>query len=74
MKKNIDSVRDSEVMCGTYGNQQVEIKLQDNLIGGSRGIQGNKIPKNFSDVAAMLMVLLVKINKKFCRLDNLSNL
>lgn len=33
VNKNIVSVRDSEVMHGSYGNQQVEIKSQNNLVG-----------------------------------------
>ena len=57
VKKNFVSVRDAEVMQGSYGNQQVEIKSQNNFAGGSRGIQGNKIHKNFSDIAALLMVI-----------------
>ncbi len=45
------------VMTGTYGNQKVDVKFDKKIFGFSDGIDENKLPKDFADVAALIMVV-----------------
>lgn len=45
------------VMTGTYGNQKVDVKFDKKIFGFSNGIDENKLPKDFADVAALIIVV-----------------
>ena len=45
------------VMTGTYGDQKVDVKFDKKIFGFSDGIDENKLPKDFADVAALIMVV-----------------
>ena len=44
-------------MTGSYGDQQVQINSKRNIGGNSNSVQGDKIPKDFADVVALLFVI-----------------
>ena len=44
-------------MAGTYGNQKVDVKFDKKIFGFSNGIDENKLPKDFADVAALIIVV-----------------
>ena len=48
---------DGKVMIGSYGDQQVQINSERNVGGNSKSVQGDKIPKDFADVVALLFVI-----------------
>ena len=45
------------IMKGTYGDQKVNVKFDKKIFGFSDGIDENKLPKDFADVAALIMVV-----------------
>ena len=45
------------VMTGTYGDQKVDVKFDKKIFGFSDNIDENKLPKDFADVAALIMVV-----------------
>lgn len=45
------------VMTGTYGDQKVDVKFDKKIFGFSDNINENKLPKDFADVAALIMVV-----------------
>lgn len=45
------------VMTGTYGDQKVDVKFDKKIFGFSDGIDENKLPKDFADVAALILVV-----------------
>lgn len=56
LNRNMNTV-DGKVMTGSYGKQQVQINSERNVGGNSKSIQGDKIPKDFADVVALLFVI-----------------
>lgn len=42
---------------GTYGNQKVDVKFDKKIFGFSDNIDENKLPKDFADVATLIMVV-----------------
>ena len=56
LNRNMSAV-DGKVMTGSYGDQQVQINSERNVGGNSKSIQGDKIPKDFADVVALLFVI-----------------
>ena len=45
------------VLIGTYGSQKVDVKFDKKIFGFSDNIDENKLPKDFADVAALIMVV-----------------
>lgn len=45
------------VMTGTYGDQKVDVKFDKKIFAFSDNIDENKLPKDFADVAALIMVV-----------------
>ena len=45
------------IMKGTYGNKKVDVKFDKKIFGFSDGIDENKLPKDFADVATLIMVV-----------------
>lgn len=45
------------IMKGTYGDKKVNVKFDKKIFGFSDGIDENKLPKDFADVAALIMVV-----------------
>lgn len=45
------------VMTGTYGDQKVDVKFDKKIFGFSDNIDENKLPKDFADVATLIMVV-----------------
>ena len=45
------------VMKGTYGNQKIDVKFDKKIFGFSDGVDENKLPKDFADVATLIMVV-----------------
>ena len=56
LNKNMNAV-DGKIMTGSYGDQQVQINSERNVGGNSKSVQGDKIPKDFADVVALLFVI-----------------
>ena len=56
LNRNMNSL-DGKIMTGSYGNQQVQINSERNVGGNSKSVQGDKIPKDFADVVALLFVI-----------------
>lgn len=56
LNRNMSAV-DGKVMTGSYGDQQVQINSERNVGGNSKSVQGDKIPKDFADVVALLFVI-----------------
>ena len=56
LNRNMSAV-DGKVMTGSYGDQQVQINSERNVGGNSKSLQGDKIPKDFADVVALLFVI-----------------
>ena len=56
LNRNMNSF-DGKIMTGSYGNQQVQINSEKNVGGNSKNVQGDKIPKDFADVVALLFVI-----------------
>ena len=42
---------------GTYGDKKVDVKFDKKIFGFSNGIDENKLPKDFADVAALIIVV-----------------
>ena len=45
------------IMKGTYGDKKVDVKFDKKIFGFSDGIDENKLPKDFADVATLIMVV-----------------
>lgn len=45
------------LMKGTYGDQKVDVKFDKKILGFSDDIDENKLPKDFADVAALIIVV-----------------
>ena len=56
LNRNMSAV-DGKIMTGSYGDQQVQINSERNVGGNSKSVQGDKIPKDFADVVALLFVI-----------------
>lgn len=56
LNRNMSAV-DGNIMTGSYGDQQVQINSERNIGGNSKSVQGDKIPKDFVDVVALLFVI-----------------
>lgn len=56
LNRNMNAV-DGKIMTGSYGDQQVQINSEANVGGNSKSVQGDKIPKDFADVVALLFVI-----------------
>jgi len=56
LNRNMSAV-DGKIMTGSYGDQQVQITSERNIGGNSKSVQGDKIPKDFADVVALLFVI-----------------
>ena len=56
LNRNMSAV-DGKIMTGSYGDQQVQINSERNIGGNSKSVQGDKIPKDFADVVALLFVI-----------------
>ncbi len=56
LNRKINSI-DGNAMTGSYGDQQVQINSKRNVGGNSSSVQGDKIPKDFADVVALLFVI-----------------
>ena len=56
LNRNMNAV-DGKIMTGSYDNQKVHINTEKNIGGNSKSVQGDKIPKDFADVVALIFVI-----------------